>query len=75
MSDPIGAYDRQAASLAARYETTSAEAVHAALLAYLPGGPSRIALDVGAESGRDAAWLASKGFEVVAAEPSMGMRV
>lgn len=37
-------------------------------------GRDLLALDVGAGSGRDAAWLASWGYEVVAAEPAAGMR-
>lgn len=70
----IGAYDSQAEVLAARYESVSAETVHAALLDFLPAGRDLLALDVGAGSGRDAAWLASLGFDVVAAEPAAGMR-
>jgi SAM-dependent methyltransferase len=38
------------------------------------GGASKLALDVGAGTGRDAAWLTSRGFQVVAAEPAAGMR-
>jgi len=75
MSDTVSPYDAQAGTLAARYESTSAEAVHAALRAFIPRGGDRIALDVGAGSGRDAAWLASLGYEVVAAEPAAGMRL
>ena len=43
------------------------------LLDYLSTGCGRI-LDVGAGSGRDAAWLADQGHEVVAVEPSPAMR-
>ncbi|MEQ1853976.1 MAG: class I SAM-dependent methyltransferase, partial [Chthoniobacteraceae bacterium] len=39
----------------------------------LPSG-NGIVLDVGAGTGRDAAWLASRGLEVVAVEPSTAMR-
>jgi SAM-dependent methyltransferase len=53
----------------------STEAVHAALLEFIPSGDDLVALDVGAGSGRDAAWLASLGYEVVAAEPAAGMRL
>jgi SAM-dependent methyltransferase len=74
MSDTVSAYDAQAGILAERYESTSAEAVHAALREFIPRGQDLIALDVGAGSGRDAAWLASLGYEVVAAEPAAGMR-
>jgi SAM-dependent methyltransferase len=40
--------------------------------ALLPSGG--LALDVGAGSGRDARWLQSIGFSVVAAEPARGLR-
>jgi SAM-dependent methyltransferase len=49
--------------------------VHAALREFIPRGGDLIALDVGAGSGRDAAWLATLGYEVVAAEPAAGMRL
>jgi SAM-dependent methyltransferase len=75
MNDTVSAYDSQASALATRYESVSAEAVHAALLEFIPRGDDLIALDVGAGSGRDAAWLASLGYEVVAAEPAAGMRL
>ena len=75
MSDTVGPYDAKAGILAARYETVRADAAHAALLQYIPNGPDLIALDVGAGSGRDAAWLASLGYDVVAVEPAAGMRV
>ena len=48
--------------------------VQAGLLEFVPRGRDLLALDVGAGSGRDAAWLASLGYEVVAAEPAAGMR-
>ncbi|MCB1674657.1 MAG: methyltransferase domain-containing protein, partial [Halioglobus sp.] len=35
---------------------------------------SGLALDVGAGSGRDARWLAGKGYEVIAVEPGQGFR-
>src|SRR3954451_17389913 len=74
MTDTVTAYDAQAGVLAARYEALAAEAVHGALIDFAPQGSDRIALDVGAGSGRDAAWLASLGYEVVAAEPAAAMR-
>lgn len=74
MSDTVSAYDQQAGALAARYESVPADGVHAALVDFIPRGRDLIALDVGAGSGRDAAWLASLGYEVVAAEPAAGMR-
>jgi protein-L-isoaspartate O-methyltransferase len=69
-SDTVGPYDAKAGILAARYETVRADAVHAALLRFIPHGPDLIALDVGAGSCRDAAWLASLGYNVIAVEPA-----
>ena len=37
-------------------------------------GSGKLALDIGAGTGRDAAWLAGIGYQVVAAEPAAGMR-
>lgn len=51
-----------------------AEHVHAAFRDFLSGGDDRLALDIGAGSGRDAAWLTRLGYEVVAVEPAAGMR-
>ena len=73
MTDSCAEYDRRAAELASRYETLAFEAVHESILDLLPPAGSRI-LDVGAGSGRDAAWLARHGYEVTAVEPSAGMR-
>ena len=67
-------YDTQAAKLGAQYEQIDAEALHGEFLDLLPEGRDRLALDVGAGSGRDAAWLAARGFEVVAFEPAAAMR-
>ncbi|RAK66398.1 class I SAM-dependent methyltransferase [Phenylobacterium kunshanense] len=74
MQDPVVGYDANGAALVARYEELRAEDVHAAFLGFLPPGSDRLALDIGAGSGRDAAWLVSLGFEVVAVEPARGMR-
>jgi SAM-dependent methyltransferase len=56
-----------------RYESVAAETVHGWLVDLLPIVPARV-LDVGAGTGRDAAWLASRGLEIVAVEPSGAMR-
>jgi protein-L-isoaspartate O-methyltransferase len=71
--DTIAAYDADAAALAARYESVAAPQVHAGLADLVPRGPG-LALDVGAGSGRDAAWLAQLGHEVVAVEPAAALR-
>lgn len=59
--------------LAAQYESLDPAQVHHAIIAHLPAAPAAI-LDVGAGSGRDAAWLAALGHTVLAVEPSATMR-
>jgi SAM-dependent methyltransferase len=56
-----------------RYESVAAETVHGWLVDLHPNAPALV-LDVGAGTSRDAAWLASRGLEVVAVEPSGAMR-
>jgi SAM-dependent methyltransferase len=73
MSDAIRWYDQNISIVAPRYESVEAETVHDWLVDMLPDAPA-LALDVGAGTGRDAAWLASRGLEVVAVEPSGAMR-
>lgn len=59
--------------LAERYESIDPDATHAWFADHLPPPPAAV-LDVGAGSGRDAAWFAARGYEVVAVEPSETMR-
>lgn len=59
--------------LAKRYESIDPQIVHSLLQPYLPALSGR-ALDIGAGSGRDAAWLAGLGMEVVAVEPANMLR-
>lgn len=66
-------YDRDASTLAARYETVSFEMVHGPILRFLPHPGANIA-DVGAGGGRDARALAEMGYHVLAIEPSIEMR-
>ncbi|VWX48292.1 bifunctional 2-polyprenyl-6-hydroxyphenol methylase/3-demethylubiquinol 3-O-methyltransferase UbiG [Novosphingobium sp. 9U] len=74
-SDVIAAYDGQANMLAERYEAVSSERMLAQVLALIAvESDGKLALDVGAGTGRDAAWLTSLGYEVVAAEPAPEMR-
>ncbi len=74
MNDTVAFYSTRATELAATYEAVSAEAVHAGVQDFIPRGEGLMALDVGAGSGRDAAWLGSLGYEVVAVEPAAAMR-
>ena len=66
-------YDDHADSVAQRYESVDPESLYAWLIDLLPEPPARI-LDIGAGSSRDAAWLAAKGYDTFAAEPSKQMR-
>jgi SAM-dependent methyltransferase len=65
-------YEQHATRLVTQYESLSFEDIHADLIAILPA-PGGTVLDIGAGSGRDAAWLAAKGYDVVAVEPSESM--
>ena len=65
--------EAEIARRAASYESINPAQLNAWFEPYIPHGFASI-LDVGAGSGRDAAWLASKGHRVVAVEPSSGMR-
>jgi SAM-dependent methyltransferase len=73
MTDCLEWYAAHADRLASSYEGIAFEDVHGWLLDLLPQLPARI-LDVGAGSGRDAAWLAGQGYQVVALEPCATMR-
>jgi SAM-dependent methyltransferase len=57
-----------------QYQSVAAEKVHASWLAVLDTMPAGHALDVGAGSGRDARYLASRGWSVVAVEPADALR-
>ena len=63
-------YDLNADALVARYNGVDPDDVHADWApAHLREEPG-FACDIGAGSGRDANWLAARGWEVVAVEPS-----
>ena len=64
--------DAAGRALAERYESLDPDALHAWFADHLPPPPAAV-LDVGAGSGRDAAWFAEKGYEVVAVDPSATM--
>jgi SAM-dependent methyltransferase len=67
-------YAEEAEELFRRYEAIPAADAHRASLHLIPTAPSRV-LDIGAGTGRDAAWLAAMGHRVVAVEPTAAMRV
>lgn len=61
-------YSQNADKLFSQYQSLSADVVHDVWRDLLPGQPG-VACDVGAGSGRDANWLASLGWDVIAVEP------
>lgn len=72
----IIAYNQQAEKLADLYNTMSSPAVLPGLEPLLPecDGTTRMnALDIGCGTGRDAVWLAEKGFNVVAFDAAADM--
>jgi SAM-dependent methyltransferase len=69
----LDGYAADAAALVGRFEALSSEAVLAPIADLLPAPPARV-LDVGAGTGRDAAWLAHRGHVVAAAEPVAALR-
>ena len=71
--DVVASYDVAARVLAPEYESLSFEEIHAPILDLLPECAGCI-LDVGAGTGRDAAWFAANGHNVVAVEPSAQFR-
>jgi 2-polyprenyl-3-methyl-5-hydroxy-6-metoxy-1,4-benzoquinol methylase len=73
MSEAARWYEANVQQLVQRYESISAAKVHNWLVPFLPESSGKI-LDVGAGTGRDAAWLTSLGYSVVAVEPSLKLR-
>ena len=66
-------YAEQADALIGQYESIRFEDAHRPEMHLLPAMRSRV-LDVGAGSGRDAAWFAAQGHSVVAVEPTHELR-
>jgi SAM-dependent methyltransferase len=66
-------YDAASTEFFNMYESLPFEQVHEDFLGFLPK-PGSMCLDVGAGSGRDAAALADRGYDVIAVEPSNGLR-
>ncbi|MEM7330340.1 MAG: methyltransferase domain-containing protein [Pseudomonadota bacterium] len=66
-------YTKEAPDLLKRYESFSGDQVHAHWRALFPAPPGRV-LDIGAGTGRDAAWFASLGYDVLAVEPTDALR-
>jgi len=66
-------YAKEAASLFERYEFRDPAGIHAPWAQFFPYPPARI-LDIGAGTGRDAAWFVSLGHSVLAVEPTDALR-
>jgi SAM-dependent methyltransferase len=69
MNDVLAGYAAAATpALIAGYDALPPAQIYAAVIDLFPGAPSRI-VDIGAGTGRDAAWLAAQGHLVLAVEP------
>jgi SAM-dependent methyltransferase len=66
-------YAREAPDLVDSFEAIAAADVYAHVAHLLPAQPARFA-DIGAGTGRDAAWFAELGHSVLAVEPTDGLR-
>jgi len=66
-------YAADAAELIPRFETLRTEDVLAAVWDLLPSHDCKV-LEIGAGTGRDAAWLAARGHQVLAVEPVDALR-
>ena len=66
----ISHYSANAEHYYSLYQSISADSVHGYLEQALANTQPTTALDVGAGSGRDANWLAAKGWQVTATEPA-----
>ncbi|MFV1920862.1 class I SAM-dependent methyltransferase [Sphingomonas sp. MJ1 (PH-R8)] len=73
MTDVLTGYAEASAELIARFEAISTRDLLAPVADLLPVSPARIA-DIGAGTGRDAAWFASQGHHVLAVEPVEELR-
>lgn len=73
MEDVLQGYATVGPDWITRIEAISSEQLFAPVIDLLPVSPSRI-VDIGAGTGRDAAWLANKGHTVLAVEPVVGLR-
>jgi SAM-dependent methyltransferase len=67
-NEVLRGYAAHAGRLIPQFEALSSEDVLGAVLDLLPSQPSRV-LEIGAGTGRDAAWLAGRGHAVLAVEP------
>lgn len=71
--DILRPYNQEAKKLADQYESKCFEEIHTQALPFIPSQVSQV-LDIGAGSGRDAAWFAAHDHNVIAIEPSIKLR-
>lgn len=73
MNDIVGGYNAAAAGLIGPYEALKPADVYAPVIDLFPERPRHV-IDIGAGTGRDAAWLAGRGADVLAVEPCAAFR-
>ena len=73
MTSGLQGYAEQSAQLIERYEAIDPAERHRGIRHLIPSSPADV-LDIGAGTGRDAAWLAGMGHRVVAVEPTREFR-
>ncbi|MDG2531171.1 class I SAM-dependent methyltransferase [Caulobacter endophyticus] len=69
----LAGYEADGADLVDRFEAIDSAGLYAPVADFMSAAPARIA-DIGAGTGRDAAWLAGLGHAVVAVEPAASLR-
>ncbi len=71
--DTVTPYHRGFREFSRAFEAYGFADIHKGAMPFLPASPG-LMLDVGAGSGRDAAWFARHGWDVIAAEPADALR-
>jgi SAM-dependent methyltransferase len=66
-------YEESSGDLIDRFEAIDPAQLYAPVAEALPDAPCRV-LDIGAGTGRDAAWMAAQGHQVLAVEPVEALR-
>lgn len=69
----LNGYQQDASFLIKSYEAITSADLLKHVSAFIPATPCKI-IEIGAGTGRDAAWLAAKGHEVIAVEPVAAFR-
>ena len=68
MNEVLEGYENAEPGMINRFEAISSQELYRPIEEFLPKQPATV-LDIGAGTGRDAAWFANKGAKVVAVEP------